>query len=150
MPDGVAGLFRQRHPDMKQVETMMRAAMLLVGLMLSAAASAGQVYKWVDKAGHFHFSDTPQPGWTRVDAMRGNTMTAEVPQVGDDPGSEAKAAECQKTRDTLASYRNAARVVERDALGNEKEYSAEQKQQLVARAEQQVAQACGEDANAPQ
>ncbi|WP_028081587.1 DUF4124 domain-containing protein [Solimonas soli] len=128
---------------------MKRVATLLAMACLSAAANAGQVYKWVDKSGHFHFSDTPQPGWTRIDAGRANALTAEVPRVGDDPGSEAQAAECQKRRDTLASYRNAARIVERDALGNEKEYGPEQKQALVARAEQQVAEACGENATPP-
>jgi len=118
--------------------------MLLVLAALSTAASAGPVYKWVDKSGRFHFSDTPQPGWTRVGVGLPNAMNTESLE-GDDPGSEARAAECQKRRDLLASYRGAERIIERDALGNEKEYSAEQRLQLVARAEQQVAEACGDD-----
>ncbi|MFT4047701.1 MAG: DUF4124 domain-containing protein [Solimonas sp.] len=116
---------------------------------MSAAASAGPVYKWVDRSGHIHYGDTPEPGWTRVDPGRANTSTGEAPQTGDDVASEAQAAECQKQREALGSYRNAARIVERDALGNEKEYSAEQKQQLVARAEAQVEQACGAPASSP-
>ena len=121
---------------------MRRNAFVLLAMLLAAPAGAGQVYKWVDQAGRFHFSDTPQPGWTRIDAGHSNTMTAEVPAGAKADGK--READCRQRRDELASYRNAARIVERDALGNEHEYSAEQKKQLIAVSEQKVAAACGD------
>ncbi|MGH8447451.1 MAG: DUF4124 domain-containing protein [Solimonas sp.] len=121
--------------------------MLLAGLVLGASAFAGQVYKWVDAQGHFHFGDTPQPGWTRVDAGRTNSMTADVPQVaGED--EEKRAVHCKQKRDELAGYKSASRIVERDALGGEREFSDEQKQKLISQTAGQATEACGEDVEA--
>ena len=53
---------------------MRRSAFFLLAMLLALPAWAGQVYKWVDQSGRFHFSDTAQPGWTRIDAGRSNTM----------------------------------------------------------------------------
>lgn len=121
----------------------MRAAAAVVGLLFSVSALAGPVYKWVDAAGRFHFSDTPQPGWTRVDAGRVNTVTAEVP-ADDGQGEAERAAQCKQKQDTLASFRNSSKVIERDALGVEREYTPEQRQKLIDLTERQVREACGE------
>lgn len=123
---------------------MKAAGIMLAGMLLSTAAAAGQVYKWVDASGHFHFSDTPQPGWTRVDAQRANVVDATVVPPSDDDAQ--KAAQCKQKRETLNGYRNASRIVERDALGVERVYTDEQRQQLIAKAEQEAAAACsGQD-----
>lgn len=123
----------------------LKAGVLALGAaLLSAAASAGPVYKWVDPAGHFHFSDTPQPGWKRVEVRSANAATSEIPQIAGGVDDTQRALDCKQKRDTLAGYRKASKIVERDALGQEREYSDEQKNQLIARAEQQAQNACAD------
>ncbi|MFP5305879.1 MAG: DUF4124 domain-containing protein [Gammaproteobacteria bacterium] len=136
------------------------------------AASAGQVYKWVDANGRVHFSDTPRPGWKAVDLNAPGTAeaaaaaaepTAEdetdaVTEAGDaatdaaveDEGAGADAAispqlraeECTRAREQLESYRNATKIVERDAEGKEKEYSTSERLQLIQQTQQRVTELC--------
>jgi hypothetical protein len=114
---------------------------LLAALLVAASAAAGPVYKWVDPAGRFHFSDMPQPGWKRVDLRSANQASSAIPQNSTAADTQ-RAADCQQQQDALTAYRKAGKVIERDALGNEHEFSEEQKLQLIARAEQQVEDAC--------
>lgn len=127
------------------------------------AAQAGEVYKWVDPAGRIHFSDLPQPGWQRVDLRTSGSSapgSASVatsaadeaePANGDAAASVAareklRAEECARAKDKLESYRRAAKIVERDGLGNEKEYSTEERLKLLELTQKNVTELCGAEA----
>jgi hypothetical protein len=56
----------------------MRTALILLGVLLAAAASA-TTYKWVDSKGVTHYSDRPQPGAEIVDLQEAQTFKAPTP-----------------------------------------------------------------------
>lgn len=107
--------------------------------------AAGAIYKYVDPQGRQHFADQPKQGWTRVDVRTSVVETT----TGTDAPTESReqavsrAADCARLQEQLRTYRNASRVVERDALGREKEYSAEERTRLIEKYEQDV-QACSQ------
>jgi hypothetical protein len=53
----------------------MRIGLIAIGVLLAASASA-TTYKWVDKNGVTHYSDTPAPGATVVDLQSAQTFEA--------------------------------------------------------------------------
>lgn len=137
---------------------------LFAVLMCAAtfAVSAGQVYKWVDPNGRVHFSDTPRPGWTAVDLKSAPTPSADPaaaeaapqdePSSGDaDTAAETgvtdrerlRAEECKRRKEQLESYRQATKIVERDAQGKEKQYSETERLQLIEQTQRQIAELCG-------
>ncbi len=127
---------------------MRMAKVVALGLTLAMApAMAAQVYKWVDAGGRIHYGDQPQSGWKRVDVNAPPASAA--PGAASGLGPAEKAA-CEQKRKELESYQKAARVVERDALGREKEYSAEDRQKLIALAQKEADDICaGRVAPAP-
>ena len=56
----------------------MRTALILLGVLLAAAASA-TTYKWVDSKGVTHYSDRPEPGAQIVDLKPAQTFDAPAP-----------------------------------------------------------------------
>lgn len=113
-------------------------AALLAGLISVPAFAAG-VYKWVDTQGGIHYSDTAQPGWRRVDVSPTVVDAGTLPPSADASASGKRAAECKQKRDALVGYKTSARIVERNSLGVEHEYTPEEKQKLIAMTEQQLA-----------
>lgn len=104
------------------------AALLLAALVPGVAAD-GRIYRWVDAQGRVHYGDQPARGASEV----------RVPRV-DASGSPA---DCDRTRAELDNYRQAKDIVERDALGKERRYTPEERQQLIAITEGKLAAACG-------
>jgi opacity protein-like surface antigen len=128
-------------------------ALLLSGLC--AVAQAGDIYKWVDAKGRFHYSDVAQAGWTRVDDKTGTARASSEDSDGENrEGDEEqastaaarRAADCARAQEQLRTYRSATRIVERDSLGREKEYSDEDREKLLVVTEQQIASNCQERA----
>lgn len=125
------------------------AALLLSGIC--AVVQAGDIYKWVDAKGRFHYSDLPQPGWTRVEDKPGtaNSLSGESAVEGAPQqrvSAVSQAEECRHKREKLYTYRNAAKIVERDSLGGAKEYSAEERERLIVRTELELASECKQQA----
>lgn len=110
---------------------------LALGLMLTGSAIAADVYKYVDPAGRIHYGDRPQDGWKRVDIK---PPGAAAPAAAGGPGIDQAA--CDKKTKNVAEYKDAGRIVERDSLGREKEYSEEERKQLIALAQKQADEAC--------
>lgn len=123
---------------------MNRPLLLLVALLsglLAAAGASAEVYKYKDKQGRIHFSDRPQAGWTPVEVK----APAPARPASDAEASDRaarRAVECNAKKQQLDNYRIATRVMEKDALGNEREYSAEQKQKLIDQTQRQVDELC--------
>jgi hypothetical protein len=135
---------------------VMKGSFAVLLCVCAFAASAGQVYKWIDANGRVHYSDTPRPGWTRVDVRTGGglqsvTAAPEAAAETDVAGSDAeesperarlRAEECQKRRDQLETYRTSTQIIERDNLGNERTYTEEQRLQLIEQTQRQVNELC--------
>src|SRR3546814_15283983 len=120
------------------MRTKVSVVALLAGLISVPAFAAG-VYKWVDTQGGIHYSDTAQPGWRRVDISPTVVDAGALQPSADASTSGKRAAECKQKRDALVGYKTSARIVERNGLGVEHEYTPEEKQKLIAMTEQQLA-----------
>ncbi len=116
----------------------------LVVAALFGVAEAGQIYKYVDAQGRVHYADQPQPGWKRVDVRPPtNSQESEWSEPGVARGADLeRAAECARKQEQLKTYRNAARIVERDSLGRDKEYSADERKQLIEKTETEIESLC--------
>jgi len=54
--------------------------LLLFAMLVSCAAVAGEVYRWVDESGQVHYSDMPHEGAERVILGTAQTFTAPAPR----------------------------------------------------------------------
>lgn len=87
---------------------------LLAGVLLAAAsAQAGKVYKWVDKDGNVHYSNTPPPEASQQERQvldeHGNvTEVLRAPKTPEEIEAERKAQE-QRERERQLAEQQAAR-----------------------------------------
>lgn len=112
----------------------------LLLLTLALSAQAAQLYKWTDKDGRVHYSDKPVASAQKVEVKApgpSQPATAADPKL-----AEARAKECENKRTQLTEYQKATKVIERDSLGKEKEFSEEERVQLIARVQKQVDELC--------
>lgn len=129
----------------------MRAAFLGLCLIFASSTSlADQIYRWAGSDGKTYYGDQPPLNATAVQKIdRRHRSGAESeksktkPDVGSGDAEDARAAKCEKTRSQLATYRNASRLVQTDNLGNEREYSEEEKALLIGRTEVEIEVLCG-------
>jgi len=136
----------------------------LMGAALATASAAamadGKIYRWVDKNGRVHYTDSPtstsqevaapnvpmigdseNPGEQRPEnASDGAPPRAAPSSAKGDPNSEA----CKQARDNLASYQKAARIVQTDASGKETEVDDDQRIKLIERTQGEVKSLCGD------
>ncbi len=129
---------------------VMKGSLAVLLCACAFVASAGQVYQWIDASGRIHFSDTPRPGWKRLDVkgapgVQPSSDASVRPDAAADDSVERvqlRAEECQRRREQLATYRNSAQIVERDGLGNERTYTEEERLQLLELTLRQVNELC--------
>lgn len=131
---------------------------LAVLFILSGAVGATEIYQWVGADGKTHFGDVPPSDATSVKQVSrkvgiGGTVPsvnsrADAPSDTDEqPGIEATLAsgdECAYKRQQLVSFKSAISLVETDALGREREYTAEERGQIVRKIEREMALACNQ------
>lgn len=125
----------------------MRLAAGVMGVCMAMSAHAA-VYKWTDANGRVHYGDQPASGAVEVNA--GSINGSAAPDTADAPADNAqqkKAEECSRRRDQLANYKRATRIVETDALGNQKEFNDDERKKLLERTEKQVADSCGDSSD---
>lgn len=133
---------------------MNRYIVALCALALALPASAQQVYKWVDKDGTVHFTDSPPDetvGAERV-VLRGNVQSTitEVEQRGMTPDEidllytpEQRQAACEQAlanRNTLRTMPVVSK--DKDGDGVPDELTDEEKAQEMERADNQVTLLC--------
>ena len=122
-------------------------ALPVLALAVSPPAAA-DVYRWRDAQGQLHFGDRPpakvrferfepRAGIKNMDDRSGNAGAQ-----GDET-AQADGPDCGEARDRLAEYRVAERIVETNALGEERELTADERQRLVERQQGIVDAACG-------
>jgi len=117
----------------------MRTIVVLCALLLCAAASAAEVYKWKDKDGRVHYGDQPKHVAEPVEVQPGSgtgvPSDAEAVRL-------AREVECQKKRAQLDTYKKAPSISEVDNLGKQREYTPAEREQFLAMTEKKVAEAC--------
>lgn len=133
------------------MRSAIRSAVLAasLGVLLQPAASAGErTYRWTDEKGRVHYSDVKNEKGKLVEVKPGSG-------VSDTPKDSAatiatRQLECQRKRDQVSIYNSSAQISETDSLGNIRTYTAEERQQLIDRAQQAVQAACSQPGvNAP-
>lgn len=72
-----------------------------------------------------------------------STETAEGTEADASTRTKLRAEECTRAKEQLDSYKRAPKIVERDALGKEKEYSSEERLQLIEQQQKRVSDYCG-------
>ena len=118
----------------------MRKPLTVICCCFAVTAVAADVYKWKDAQGHVHYGDQPKQNSEKVNV---NPAHADDPAEAGAKAQRAKViAECGRKRDQLMTYQNAARIVEKDALGNEKEYNDADRQRLIQVTQKQIADQC--------
>jgi len=118
---------------------------LLVVASLFAALPTladGKVYRWTDSQGHVHYGDQPS-GNAREVAPKAPPANPGDPAAKSTAAAAPSAEECQRKKDQLATYRSAGKITETSALGETREFTAEQKQKLIEKTEQAIRDTCG-------
>ena len=57
-----------------------RAILVLLGLLVTPFATAGEAYVWTDEDGVVHYSDRPVPGAKRIELVEPNTSKSLAPR----------------------------------------------------------------------
>jgi hypothetical protein len=130
----------------------MRAVFLvLCTLLVAGGASAADVhvYRWTSPDGKMHYGDLPPPDAhdirvfdRRVGTTAAGSATAGVQSAPAAP--QISEADCTNKRAQLNTYKNATRLVERDSLGREHEFTLAEREQLVTKLQADLDSQCGE------
>lgn len=126
----------------------MRAILALVAAVLVAgathAASGERIYQWMDSDGKTQFGDLPPADARDVRPMGrkfGNSSAAAPKPAATDVA--ANQAECANKRKQIETFRNATRLIEKDSLGREKEFTAEERELLIKKTQAELESQCG-------
>jgi hypothetical protein len=133
-----------------------RSLAVLIAMGLSSTVAAQQVYKWVDKDGTVHFTDSPPDESVRAERviLRGNvsSVITEVEQRGMTPDEidllytpEQRRGACEQARANRVTLRNMPVVMkDKDGDGTAEELTPEEKEEEIRRADAQIALLCRE------
>ena len=129
----------------------MRAVLLaLCTLLIAGGASAAgeRIYRWTGPDGKVYYGDTPPSGARDIRNFDRKVGTSAA--GGETAGASAPSAptlsetECINKRAQLNTYKNATRLVERDSLGREREFTVAERQQLIDKAQADLESQCGD------
>lgn len=129
----------------------MRAMLAVLGLFVAAQTAHGaageRIYRWTGEDGKTHFGDQPPRDGRVIETVESKLGTS--PALSPTPSAPVRVAsesECTNKRAQLSTYQNATRLVERDSLGREREFTAEEREQLVKKTQQELETQCGKAA----
>lgn len=145
---------------------------LLILLMLASTNTFAAVSKWVDAQGRVHYSDQPPPPATKSETLRSSSNTQDSAsssvdatkttaekeadlkktnaekQAADDKAAQKKAAEdalkanCATAQQNVRTLQEGIRMVQVGPNGERSYMSDEQRQQNIARAQQDINTYC--------
>lgn len=124
---------------------------LISCLGMTASVSAQGVYKYV-KDGKVVYSDQPPPNAQakKIEAYgskRPTTQPVKPETTEEDPRVTAvRSQECDKARARLVQYQESPTLKQRNLKGEEKELTAQERIEIIVRAQQDVADLCNTDA----
>lgn len=116
----------------------MRSVMVLSMLLVCAVAAAGEVYKWKDKNGVWHYGDRPTPGAEQVELKTDEDAAPSVAEAD----RLAREKECQDKKAQLEGWRKSTKMSEVDSLGREREYTPQERAQFMALQEKKMQEIC--------
>jgi hypothetical protein len=133
----------------------MRAALVILGVLcVASVCAADRVYRWTGTDGKTYYGDTPPETARDVRSVdrRVGMLPATPAAPSTAPGRADPAAptavaanrDCVTKRTQLGAYRNSVRLVERDSLGREREFTEEERELLIARTEADLKATCGD------
>lgn len=128
----------------------MRAALFALCLLLLAGPSqADKIYRWIGADGKVKYGDMPPSGAKNLQPFdsRVGTITAAPKDAAPAPTDEQEAARreaCTTKAAQLSTFRKATKLVEKDALGREREYTAEERKLLVERTQAELDSQCAD------
>ncbi|CAN0227825.1 unnamed protein product [Chrysoparadoxa australica] len=129
------------------------------GLALFTGLASAEIYRWVDDQGRVHYGDRPaagRPAEKLQSTPAGPARTADRDTSGNEAGrtdeaddraeraAEVRQQECEKARTRLQAYRDAARLTTTGPEGETRELDADERVDVIVRAEEQVAELCPE------
>ena len=129
----------------------MRTALFALCLLLLAAPSQAQqkIYRWVGADGRVKYGDVPpgnakdvQPFDRRVGTA--SSATKAPTPTPTDAQETARRETCTTKAAQLNTYKKAAKLVETDALGREREYTAEERKMLIDRTQAEIDGKCAD------
>jgi len=153
--------------QVKELATLrpLLSLVLLVACALPSAASAGEVYRWVDADGVVHYSDrastrSAESVTIKPLAPASGAATRPASQSAQDGGASSETAaaktknandrvaairadECEKAKARLTKFRAADRLLITDPEGVQREMTPDEKIQALAQAEEQEQAFCG-------
>lgn len=127
----------------------MRATFMAVCLLIaSSAVLADNIYRWKGADGRIYYGDVPPTEASNIEKIDRRTAGQTAPSnqsqlAASTEPLDARDAECARKREQLATYRKASRLVEKDSLGREREFSAEETALLIGRTEVEINVLCG-------
>lgn len=127
---------------------LMRLSVMALGMCMamSTLTAHADVYKWKDANGRVHYGDQPASGAEKVNAGSVNAAPADASDNATDQSAQKRVEECSRMREQLANYKTASKIVETDSLGNQKEFSDDERKKLLDRTQKQIAASCGDSA----
>lgn len=136
----------------------MRAALMALALLvlvgLVPAQASDKIFRWTGADGKSYFGDTPPAGARDVQpfSRKVGTTVASPEDSGADTAAEESSmsvADCANKRAQLSTYKNATKLVEKDSLGREREYTVEERDLLVKKTQEELETQCGDVASEP-
>lgn len=126
------------------------AALTILGLTMAGIAHAAGVYRY-EKDGKVYYSDQP-PANAKVEEVDSMGFTHPLNssdfKVQDEDGNEdnlqaIRSKECVKAKERLTEYEDSPTLIQRNLKGDELTLTAEERVQVIARAQQDVRDLCG-------
>lgn len=128
----------------------MRAALVALCLLVAAApCQAEKIYRWTGADGKVKYGDMPPSTAKDVQSFdkRIGTTTAAPAAAAAAPTDEQEVARrqnCTTKAAQLKTFSNATKLIEKDALGREREYTAEERKLLVERTQAEIDAQCAD------
>lgn len=130
----------------------MRAALIALCLLLAAGpCQAQKIYRWVGADGKVKYGDMPpstakdvQPFDKRIGTTAAAPAAAAAAAAPTDEQELARRQTCTTKAAQLKSFSNATKLIETDALGRKREYTAEERKLLVERTQAELDSQCAD------
>lgn len=125
----------------------MKIFLVIALVACSVGVSAAEVYKWKDANGRTHYGDRPNRDAEKITVKPGSGSDPSIAESGRKElealkMKDAKYARCQQQREQIETWKSAGKIIEKDGLGREKEYSDDEKAQLISRAQSEFNKEC--------
>lgn len=133
----------------------MPAALIALCLTLFAGASQAEetIYRWTGSDGKTYYGDMPPRdarNLLEVDSRFGKSKSelnalSEIDSAAD----ETRRAECSSKTAQLKTFKTATKLVEKDSLGREREFTSAERQLLIERTQADLDAQCADFQPAP-